>query len=82
MNAKLTLRLDENLIRSARLYSAKTGQSISKIVADYFALIDVALCEKSPPASPITSTLRGCLKSGDQDVSEEDYKRHIESKYL
>ncbi|MDL1984388.1 MAG: DUF6364 family protein, partial [Deltaproteobacteria bacterium] len=43
MNSKLTLRLDEDLIQSAKSYSAKTGKSVSKIVADYFALIDKKL---------------------------------------
>ncbi len=43
MNSTLTLRLDEDLIQSAKSYSAKTGKSVSKIVADYFALIDKKL---------------------------------------
>jgi len=43
MNSKLTLRLDEDLIQSAKSYSAKTGKSVSKIVADYFALINKKL---------------------------------------
>ncbi|HDK16768.1 MAG TPA: antitoxin, partial [Nitrospirae bacterium] len=29
MNTKLTLRLDDNLIESAKKYSAKTGKSVS-----------------------------------------------------
>jgi len=39
MNTKLTLRLDDNLIKSAKRYSAKTGKSVSAIVADYFVII-------------------------------------------
>ncbi len=80
MNAKLTLRLDEGLIRSAKSYSAKTGKSVSKIVADYFALIDRKLAIKQRDISPVTRSLRGALRQG--KVSEEDYKKHLEDRYL
>ena len=81
MNSKLTLRLDENLIQSAKSYSAKTGKSVSKIVADYFTLIDKKLSgNKQRKISPLTRPLRGALKKG--KVSEEDYKIYLEEKYL
>jgi len=80
MNSKLTLRLDEDLIQSAKSYSAKTGKSVSKIVADYFALIDKKLSGRQREISPLTRSLRGSLKKG--RVSEEDYKKYLEEKYL
>ena len=33
----LVLQLDEELIRRAEVYSAKTGKSLSELVADYLA---------------------------------------------
>jgi len=36
MQTRLTLRMDEELIRFAKKYSKETGQSISSIVANYF----------------------------------------------
>ncbi len=80
MNTKLTLRLDEDLIQSAKSYSAKTGKSVSKIVADYFALIDKKLSGRQREISPLTRSLRGSLKKG--KVLEEDYKKYLEEKYL
>ncbi len=82
MNTKLTLRLDENLIQSAKAYSAKTGQSISKIVSNYFSLIDVMMSEKPQAVSKITRSLRGCLKNESGVTGEADYKTYLESKYL
>ena len=38
MQAKLTLRMEEELINTAKLYSARSGKSVSKIVADLFKL--------------------------------------------
>ena len=80
MNSKLTLRLDEDLIKSAKSYSAKTGKSVSKIVADYFALIDTKLSGRLRDISPLTRSLMGSLKKG--KVSKEDYKKYLEEKYL
>jgi len=41
MNTKLTLRLDDHLIESAKEYSAQTGKSVSKIVSDFFEIIKI-----------------------------------------
>ncbi len=38
MNTKLTLRLDDSLVESAKKYSVKTGKSVSKIMADLFSI--------------------------------------------
>lgn len=82
MNTKLTLRLDDKLIQSAKQYSAKTGRPLSKIVSDYFSLIDgMAAAPEIQPAPRLTASLLGCLKTRTQEVSEEDYKHYLESKY-
>ncbi len=39
MNTKLTLRMDDNLIESAKEHAAKTGKSVSRIGADLFEII-------------------------------------------
>ena len=79
MNTKLTLRLDEQLIRNAKRYSTKSGKSVSKLVADYFALLDV---DEDIPGTEITPRVRsliGSLKGA--TVTEADYRRHLEEKY-
>ena len=40
MKTKLTLRLDDQLIRKAKDYSDRSGKSVSRLVADYFSLIE------------------------------------------
>ena len=79
MKNKLTLRLEKNLIKRAKAYAKKNGTSVSQLVADYFAAID------EEPANiqdlpPITTSLLGILK--DTNIEEEDYKTHLEEKYL
>jgi predicted HicB family RNase H-like nuclease len=36
MESKLTLRIEEKLIKAAKEYSAKKGKSLSRLVADFF----------------------------------------------
>ncbi len=79
MNTKLTLRLDDDLIRSAKRYSQETGKSLSQMVGDYFALIAARDAQGSPTVSPRVRSLVGALNGA--TVDEEDYRRHLEEKY-
>ena len=78
MNTKLTLRLDDRLITSAKRHSAESGRSVSQLVADFFALIEIEAGDIE--ATPRVRSLRGVLAGSGLDVS--DYKRHLEEKYL
>ena len=80
MNTKLTLRLDANLIEFAKRYSAQTGKSVSRIVANLFEIIKNEKVIKEPEVPPIVSSLRGVLKG--KGVNEKDYKKHLKEKYL
>ena len=77
MNTKLTLRLDDKLIASAKRHSAESGRSISQLVADFFALIDTQ--NGDVEVTPRVRALRGVLAGSDLD--ESDYHRHLEEKY-
>jgi len=80
MNTKLTLRLDDHLIESAKKYSAQTGKSVSKIVSDFFVIIKNDKLKNSSSITPTVQSLQGILK--DSKFSENDYKKHLEEKYL
>ncbi|TNF93658.1 MAG: antitoxin [Gammaproteobacteria bacterium] len=79
MSTKLTLRLDEKLIESAKEYSNRTGKSLSRIVSDLFEIIRNEKLGKEPEITPVTASLKGALKG--KNISEEDYKKHLEEKY-
>jgi hypothetical protein len=80
MNTKLTLRLDDSLIAQAKQHARIQKKSISQIVADYFKAIESRSWNKKPKIGPITSKLTGCMK--DASIEEEDYKKHLERKFL
>lgn len=80
MQTKLTLRLDDGLIRKAKRFSKKTGKSVSKIVADYFDKLDVPPSGDIEGITPKVAALRGILKK--TGVDKEDYYHHREEKHL
>jgi hypothetical protein len=80
MNTKLTLRLNDSLIGHAKKYARYKGKSISQIVSDYFKAIQRGPEKKKRGLGPITRQLKGCLKGA--KPREEDYRKHLERKYL
>ncbi len=80
MNKKLTLRLEDDLIDFAKEYSAKTGKSVSRIVANLFESMKNEETEEINDLSPTVKSLKGILKG--KEIDKTDYKKHLEEKYL
>jgi len=80
MNTKLTLRMDDSLIESAKYYSAQSGKSVSQIVADYFTIIKNEELHRGHELMPAVRALKGLLANTDTD--EIDYFKHLEEKHL
>ena len=78
MQTKLTLRLEDSLIKQAKSYAKQHDKSLSQVVADYFQILTQQ--SKKPVISPITKSLIGVLDSS--NVDENDYKKHLEEKFL
>jgi len=80
MQSKLTLRLEEELVRRAKRLAKKRGKSVSKIVADYFTLFEAEKKKPEEKFSPIVQSLKGALRGTTVDV--QAYRKHLEEKYL
>lgn len=81
MQTKLTLRLEDDLIIKAKHISVKKGKSLSSLVSDYFAfLISKEEQNEGFQLTPKVKSLYGSLK--DSDISEKDYKKYLDKKYL
>ncbi|MGM0587164.1 MAG: DUF6364 family protein [Bacteroidota bacterium] len=83
MKKKLTLRLDEQLIKKAKQYAAEKGTSVSQVVADFFQGIQakqVSETEVDYKLPPSTASLAGILEG--KDVDEQTYREHLEKKHL
>ena len=79
MQTKLTLRVEDRLIRRAKAHARQAGKSVSQVVADYFAVMDQPAAEEKAPLPPLTRALYGALASSRAD--EADYRAHLEKKY-
>ncbi len=80
MQTKLTLRLEKQLIELAKAYASGQGKSVSKMVADYFILLDKSQDTQNNEITPIAKSLKGAL--GKAQVGKSDYKKYLEEKYL
>ena len=86
MSTKLTLRLDDALIKDAKRYAAQEGRSVSELVAAYFmrlgSTVDDATLNKMPGKvpgnAPRKSSFYGLL--GDCNISPQalDKKAYLE----
>jgi Family of unknown function (DUF6364) len=87
---KLTLRLDQGLIESAKAFAHEHQRSVSQLVADYFArLADQPVPAASKPGkeskprtskqpgklSTVTASLRGALKTKSAPAPKANPKR-------
>lgn len=79
MNTKLTLRMDDSLIESAKQYSMKSGKSVSRIVSDLFEIIKNEKINKKYTLTPAVQSLKGVMNN--KSVDENDYKSYLEEKY-
>ncbi len=80
MQTKLTLRLDDELIRRAKRFSKKSGKSVSRIVADYFERLDAPPPKAAEGITPKVAALKGILKGS--GAEERDYLDYLEEKHL
>ena len=79
MQTKLTLRLEERLVRRAKAYARRSGKSVSQMVADYFLLLLGREPEEAESLPPTVKLLKGSLRG--RRVDRRDCHRHIEEKH-
>ena len=80
MHNKLTLRLDDRLIRHAKMIAKRRGKSVSQMVAEYFALLASRSSKNAGELSPTVRSLKGILK--ESGLERETHRQHMEDKYL
>lgn len=79
MSTKLTLTIEEEVIKIAKQYAKERGQSLSEIVENYFKFVSVKRIEiKEKQLSPRVRRLRGIIKTDD----DFDYKQILTEELL
>ncbi len=80
MQTKLTLRLEGGLVERAKVYAKGAGSSVSRLVADYFAVLDARLEVEKGLLTPLVKSMKGALRELDVDV--DVYRRDREERHL
>ncbi|MGD2152737.1 MAG: DUF6364 family protein [Gemmatimonadales bacterium] len=71
---KLTLSVDEEVVRRAKRFSRRHDTSLSRLVTDFLS----RLVEGEGRRTPVVSRLRGILSPR---ADAQAYRRHLERKY-
>ena len=79
MQTKLTLRMEERLIRQAKSYARRTGRSVSGLVADFFSQLSATPGASPESGSPAVRSLVGALRGMQPD--EDDYRAYLAHKH-
>lgn len=77
MNTKLTLRMDDALVRQAKNHAARRGKSVSQMFGEFVSSLGTRRHKGHLP--PVTGSLLGIMKGS--GVSENDYKEHLREKH-
>ena len=72
---KLTLSVDEKVVRSAKRYAAARGTSVSRLVERYLDLLSKP--PKCDDPAPVLRLLRGAGRG----VPADAHRRHLSRKY-
>ncbi len=80
MNTKLTLSIDQGVIRQIKRFSKKRGKSISRMVEDYFRQITLQETGDAD-ITPGVASLMGLLPGETAGKWREEYAGHLEAKY-
>lgn len=75
MDAKLTLKLDQEAIEKAKIYAAKHGLSLSRLIENYFSHLDIE--EHTLKISPFIQS----MASGTVADGPLDYKKQMREEY-
>jgi hypothetical protein len=71
---KLTLSVDEKVVRAAKRYAAARGTSVSRLVEQYLGLLSKP--PKSDEPTPVLRMLRGAAGG----VPDDAHRRHLSRK--
>jgi hypothetical protein len=78
MQAKLTLKMDKDVIDSMKRYASNNNKSLSRLVEDFFKN-SIGETQHTIALSPLVKELTGIISEA--DIEKSNYIDYLEKKY-
>jgi len=84
MNTKLTLTIEQEIIKRAKEYAKGKNRSLSDIIENYLKILTKEEPkEKARKLNPIVKSLKGSFKMPKKDMDyKKELRNRLEEKYL
>ena len=83
MNTKLTLTIEQEVIKKAKAYAKGKNRSLSDIIENYLKILTKEeQKEKAKKLNPIVKSLKGSFKMPETDMDyKKELRNRLEEKY-
>ena len=82
MNTKLTLTIEQRIVKRAKQYAKGKGRSLSDIVENYLKVITQENISQETETTPISASLRGSFKAPPGFDYKKELSKKLAEKYL
>lgn len=83
MNTKLTLTIEQEIIKRAKNYAKETNRSLSNIIENYLkTLTKEDTRQQTKELNPVVKSLKGSFKMPKNLDYKKELKNRLEEKYL
>jgi len=82
MNTKLTLTIEQTIIKKAKKYANGKGRSLSNIIENYLKVITKEDDDESVELTPIVKSLKGSFKAPKNINYKKELSKRLTEKYL
>jgi hypothetical protein len=81
MNTKLTLTIEQTIIKKAKKYARQKGRSLSDIIENYLKIITKDKLKSDIEITPLTKSLKGSFKAPDNFDYKGQLSKRLSEKY-
>lgn len=83
MNTKLTLTIEQEIIRKAKKYARRHNRSLSDIIENYLKVLTVEEKEQQKKQlNPVVKSLKGSFKMPENMDYKKELKNRLQEKYF
>jgi hypothetical protein len=82
MDSKLTLSIDKDVVRKAKVYAKSNGRSLSGLVENYLKLLTTNSSIEDSEYTPRVKSLLGCITLPEDFDYKKEVADYLTKKYL